>query len=113
MIRPDALCHGVHLMPRIVKDPEIHRSPGSPERLQLFLEADRIVPDEPQGSLYDLLCGPVICSEKDSLRPRKIFLKSQHDLRFRPAEPVDGLIIISDDKKIVFRQRQHTDYLIL
>ena len=105
MVRPDTLGHRVHLMSRIVKDSEIHRPPGSPERLQFLLKANLIVSDKLQRSLHDLLCGPVVCSKKNSLRPRKILLKSQHDLRLRPAEPIDGLVIIPDDKEVIFRQR--------
>ena len=100
-------------MSGIIENPEIHRTSGSPERLQLLLKPDLIVLNKAKRGLHDFLCRPVIRSQKHPFCPRKILFKAEHDLRLRPAEPVDRLVIISDDKEIVLRQCQHPDNLIL
>ena len=51
--------------------------------------------------------------QQNHLRPRIIFRKIQHNLRLRSPETINRLIIISHNKKIIFRFRKHFQNLIL
>ena len=63
--------------------------------------------DQAQGRIHDIRCGTVIFFQYDFFRVRIIFVKMQHDLRSRPAETIDRLIVIPDHKEIVFGKRKH------
>ena len=69
--------------------------------------------NEPQRSLHDLLRRPVIGPQKHPLAARIILFKAQHDLRLRAAEPVNRLIVVPNDKQVVFRKGQKLYDLIL
>ena len=93
-----------------LRDNRLSMPSSRPDRLG---KAFFIFLNQAQCRFYDLLRTPVIHIEKHPPRIRVIALKSQHNLRLRPAEPVDRLIVISDDKEVIFRQCQHPNNLIL
>ena len=69
--------------------------------------------DQALGPLHDKFRTTVIFIEHYLRRARVIFRKIQHDLRLGPAELINRLIVIPDNKEVIFRQRQHPHNLIL
>ena len=69
--------------------------------------------DQALGPLHNKFRTTVIFIEHYLRRARVIFRKIQHDLRLGPAELINRLIVIPDNKEVIFRQRQHPHNLIL
>ena len=79
----------------------------------LFFKSFFIKGDQISRLLDDLRPGAIICIQYYFSGIGIIPGKIQHDLRFCSTKPVNGLIIITDDKQIVLRCRQHPDNVIL
>ena len=110
---PQLLCNGAHLLPRVLVSPDRNRGTflivgGNCLFIPLF-----VVVDQALGPLHDKFRTTVIFIEHYLRRARVILRKIQHDLRFGPAELVNRLVIIPDNKEVIFRQSQHPHNLIL
>ena len=72
-----------------------------------------VVRDNPPRSLHNLAAAAVIGIQKDFPCVGIIPLKPQHQLRLCPAEPVNGLVVIPDNKQVISGKSQHFHNFIL
>ena len=110
---PQLLGNGTHLLARVLISSDCNWSAflvvgGNRLFIPLF-----VVVDQALGPLHDKFRTTVIFIEHYLRRARVIFRKIQHDLRLGPAELINRLIVIPDNKEVIFRQRQHPHNLIL
>ena len=110
---PQLLGNGTHLLARVLISPDCNRSAfrvvgGNRLFIPLF-----VVVDQALGPLHNKFRTTVIFIEHYLRRARVIFRKIHHDLRLGPAELINRLIVIPDNKEVIFRQRQHPHNLIL
>ena len=77
--------------------------------MDLFFKAFLIVANQIHRAVHDVLVAAVVGIQKDRRTARILLWELKHDLRFGTAKPVDGLVIIPDNKEVILRACEHTD----
>ena len=77
--------------------------------VDLFCKTLLIVADQIHRSVHDVLVAAVVGIQKDRRTARILLRELQHDLRLGTTKPVDGLVIVPDNKEVVLRAGKHTD----
>ena len=91
----------------------MHLFPISVFRPQLLVLAPFIAADHSVGSVQDMAGGTVILLQLDHFCPWKSFLKAQDIPDIRPAELVNGLVVVSHYAEILIFSRQQAHQLKL
>ena len=110
---PDIFCQKCILFIAVLKVLKTHLLFPGFSGTDLFRKTFFIVCDQAHSCLHNRRLTPVIYFKIHNLCLRVYLLKSQHNFRLRTAEPIDGLVIISHYKEIIFRCGKHTHDLPL
>ena len=84
-----------------------------PEGRDVLGETVLVVADQRTGRLDDARDGPIIGGHMDDLAPRKVLVKGQHDGRHSSAEPINGLVVITDHAQVFISSCQQVKDLFL